>query len=256
MFAALGAITSPLFKLGDALDLYIKNKKTNAQLFIALSDEINVFKKIIDDLNDETSNALIPTLDKIEGTPTIQEIRNVASYCNHAIISYTRLWALFSKLVYECSGISKNPAFMSNLKESSPMLFDFVIDMANLKDASGKIKINNGFCSFFKLYQNELFKEYNNEKEVNANLRHYLSIIKTKITPLMNKQRIGRALWRSIISNTTIFCKTMKKITIESEVMVTLRAYVPNKLIGLVTLIDDSQLLNPLSEEKRKFDHK
>jgi len=145
---------------------------------------------------------------------------------------------------------------MSNLKESSPMLFDFVIDMANLKDASGKIKINNGFCSFFKLYQNELFKEYNNEKEVNANLRHYLSIIKTKITPLMNKQRIGRALWRSIISNTTIFCKTMKKITIESEVMVTLRAYVPNKLIGLVTLIDDSQLLNPLSEEKRKFDHK
>ena len=125
LISIVSSAISPSIRLRDEIKKYQSKKKTQERFLNALEDEIKKYSEISKQIT-HTSEQFMSILDSIEDTPTVPQLNNLFESVLDAPIICSQLIELFVELAKSCSEVSKNEAFMSHLKETDALLYDFV----------------------------------------------------------------------------------------------------------------------------------
>jgi len=245
MSSIVSLVTSPInpiIRLRDEVKRYLEKKKTKDRIVNALRDEVQAYVDTFDQIVQISETQLMPILETIENSPTVHQMNDLLEGFSQMPLAYSTLIQSFIKIAKACSEVSENQAFMESLKESSSFIYDFVERMRDTYIGKDLIKIDGRYYRFFKLYQDEIFKEVqvNGLEEIIEEMRGYVQKIKHYIrkTPF-----IRRKIVKKYRKNLQQLFKVTRNVTIEESDVVNLRNYIPTKLFPVAVFFEEIYMI-------------
>jgi len=246
---------SPLSVLSTTIDLlkrlddYIRKRQrkklAKERLSDALGTQIQHFIGNFDEAKAIAETRLAPLLLAFKNRPTPSNINDIVDCVSDFNFSYAQVQGNFIQIVKGCYSISSYQTFMDSLKESSDLLSDFVLAMKNLlviKGEKTRIKIDNGFYYFFKLYGNEILKEIDmtDVEDATREAKLYIDIVEKKLKPSLRMSAIKRSARGKFRKSVQELAKVSKKIRIRKTTLIEMKDYIPAKLRPIVMLIEET----------------
>lgn len=234
----LSSLLSPLEKLGKEIKKYQTKRKTQNRILNALGDEIKDYIDIFDQISAASENQVLPILQSIKGMPTVHQMNELLAGLLQMPLMFSQLIKSFIKLAKACSEVSVNRGFMESLKESSLFLYDFVDRMKDTYIGENTIRIDGRYYRFFKVYQDQIFKEIKEEDLEKAvdEVKGYVKKIKHYVD---KTSFVKRKIRKKYIKNFKEMCKVAVNVKIEKANVIDLRAYMPSRLLPVMILFDE-----------------
>jgi len=246
MSSIIPVLSSPislLLKLGKEAKKYQTKKKTKDRVLSALGDEIEAYMDTFDQISAISKDQVLPILKSIKGMPTVHQMNDLLEGLSQMPLMWAQLVRSFIKLAKACSEVSANRGFMESLKETSLFLYDFVDRMKDTYVAENTIRIDGRYYRFFKVYQDQIFKEIHEEDLEKAvdEVKGYVKKIKHYVD---KTSFIKRQTRKKYIKNFKELCKVVVNVKIEQTSIVDLRAYMPSRLLPVMILFDEIVILH------------
>jgi hypothetical protein len=250
-FSVLSTTISLLEHLGDYIRKRKRKKLAKERFSDALGAQIQHFVENFDEAKAIAETRLAPLLLAFKDRPTPSNINDIVDCLSDFNFSYAKAQGNFIEIVRGCYSITSYQTFMDSLKESSDLLSDFVLAMKNLLVVKGektRIKIDNGFYYFFKLYGNEILKEIDmtDVEDAAKEARLYIDFVEKKLKPSLRMSAIRRSTRGKFRKSLQELAKVSKKIRIRKTTLIEIRDYIPAKLRPIVMLIEETF---PLEED-------
>jgi hypothetical protein len=243
--SVLGILVKPLQLLADSFRRYQESKKIKEQLFKALSDELNNFGFHFNEITELGERRLFPLLKDGAEQLSISQINEFAQSIADLYALCAKLLESFVKIVNGCYEVSLNDAFMEHLRKTSGFLYDFVINMKNMRESNDRIKIDSRLYRFIMLYQDEIFKGFKEDSlgKTAEEIKKYMDVARNKIKPAFNKRTIRRDTLKKLRKSLVKFIQASKKVKIDRTLLKDLKKCTPPKFLALMVLIDEFKVL-------------
>jgi len=239
------AITSPIqlmMKLLETIKKYRasveKKKRTESRFIKAFENEIKAYVDVFQKLYKLSEEEIVPIIGSIgdEFTPhQMNELLQAMSEMPLIQADFIKAFIAFAKA---CSEVTAIKGLMENLKEANIVLYDFVWAMKNTYVEEDRVKISRKYYRFFKTYEDDIFKEVENDdlKEMADKLKGYTKKVKHYVDKTAFIRRNVRKKW---MRNMRVLNKATAKLSVERTSIVDVRMYIPQKLLPITIMFDE-----------------
>jgi len=239
-------------KVYDTLGKYNADKKIKDKLYFGLQNEIENYDKCIDVISITLDSKFIPKIDALSPTYSKNQINELININSELLGLYGGLINSQINLILRCKNMTFMTKLMDDLKSFDDATYEFFMLSKDIVLPNKVVVYDNRLITFFKVYQNDLFKYIDDEEleKASSDVKFYISKIKNILRPSLTSDIITRETKKVFFSNIKYLGSVSKKMKIDKSVKEEAINYIPKKLKPLLPLFEE---LKKIEEENKKI---